>query len=401
MKILVVCQHFYPEQFRVNDICYELAKKGNEVTVLTGLPNYPTGKVLKEYKYFRNRKQVVNGVSIVRCSLKGRGTSLLMMAINYSWFAIFGCIKALFMKKEFDVVYVYQLSPITMAWPAIVVKKIKKIPLVIHCLDQWPISVTTGPIAKTSGLYKILYKVSVATYKKADKIIISSKSFKTYFEKELHLTKEDKGLDYYPSYAESDYENIEHLKDETFDIMFAGNIGPAQSVETIIETANLIKENKKIKFHIVGDGLSRTQCETMCQEYQLDNVIFYGFHDTSKMPEFYKIADCFIITMVDNEVVNSTLPAKIQSYMLAGKPIIGAINGEVKETVLAANCGTCCDSQDVQALSKIILEIYQDKSKLEEWGKNSKLYYQSHFEKNKCIQDLENIFKEVIERTVQ
>ncbi|MEG2464317.1 MAG: glycosyltransferase, partial [Malacoplasma sp.] len=204
MKILVVCQHFYPENFRVNDLCFELVKKGHNVTVLTGLPNYPKGYVLPEYKWFKNRQQEINGVKIIRCSLIGRRTSTLMMGINYLWFMFFGCLKALFMKKDFDIVYAYQLSPITMVWPGIVVSKIKKIPLVLHCLDQWPISVTTGPIPKGSLLYKILFKISVWTYKKANRIIISSKSFKQYFITELKLKEDEKDFTYYPSYAENE-----------------------------------------------------------------------------------------------------------------------------------------------------------------------------------------------------
>jgi glycosyltransferase involved in cell wall biosynthesis len=398
LKIAVVCQHFYPENFRINDICYELVKMGHEVTVLTGLPNYPKGYVSKEYKWFKNRNQEVNGVHIKRCSLVGRRTSTLMMGINYMWFAFFGSLKALFMKKDFDVVYVYQLSPITMAWPAIVVSKIKKIPLVIHCLDQWPISVTTGPILKESLLYRILERISIWTYKKANRIIISSRSFKKYFENEIHIYEQDKGLTYYPSYAESDYANISSQDNGVFDILFAGNIGPAQSVQTIIETANLLKNNKEIKFHIVGDGLSREECEQKANEYGLDNVTFYGFHDVSKMPEFYSLADCFIITMVDNVVVNSTLPAKIQSYMLAGKPIIGAINGEVKEVVEEAQCGKCCGSGEHEELVKIIENIYNDNENLKRWGQNALQYYQDHFEKDKCIKNLEDIFTQEIEK---
>lgn len=392
MKILMVCQHFYPEVFRVNDICFELAKKGHDVTVLTGLPNYPKGKVLNEYRFFRNRNQIVNNVKIKRCFLIGRGDSTLRMGINYLSFLIFGSLKALFLKKDFDVIYVYQLSPITMAWPAIIVKKMKKIPLVIHCLDQWPISVTTGPIDKNSFFYKILHNISVWTYKQADRIIISSKSFKNYFENELKIFEKDKGLTYYPSYAESDYENVGNVDNEYFDILFAGNIGPAQSVETIIEAANLVKNNKMIRFHIVGDGLSRGECEDLKNSYKLDNIEFYGFHDVSHMPKYYALADCFIITMVDNEVVNSTLPAKVQSYMLAGKPIIGAISGEVREVISEAKCGYCCDSGDASELAKIISKIYNERYKLSEFGKNAYMYYKLHFDKDICINNLEKIF---------
>ena len=393
MKILVVCQHFYPENFRINDICYELVKKGNDVTVLTGLPNYPKGKVLKEYKWHKNRNQAINGVKIKRCSLVGRGNSTLKMMINYMWFAIFGSIKAIFMKKDFDLVYVYQLSPITMTWPAIVVKKMKKIPLIIHVLDQWPVSITTGGISKKSLAYKILTRWSKNAYNKADIITCSSKSFKNYFINELKLSN-DKEYIYMPSYAESLYDNCKTKKNKTFDLLFAGNIGPAQSVETIIEAANVLKNEKNIVFHIVGDGLSKQKCEEMVKNYNLKNVVFYGYHSVDEMKEYYELADAFLITMVDNEVVNSTLPAKVQSYMLAGKPIIGAISGEVKNVIEDANCGLCCNSLDYKEFASLIKKAYysNDKQK-DEWSKNSYNYYKINFEKDKCIKDLIDLFE--------
>lgn len=394
MKILVVCQHFYPENFRINDICFSLVKKGHDVTVLTGLPNYPKGKVLKEYKWFKNRNELVNGVKIKRCSLVGRGNSIVKMMINYMWFAIFGSIKALFMKKDFDVVYVYQLSPITMTWPAIVVKKIKKIPLIIHCLDQWPISITTGGVKKDSFIYKILEKVSISAYKKADLITISSKSFKKYFENELKIN--NKKYIYLPSYAESDYKIDKFVKNDKFDILFAGNIGPAQSVETIIECANLLKKNKDIVFHIVGDGLSKEKCEKLKDKYKLNNCKFYGYHDVSEMPKYYSIADAFIITMVDNEVVNSTLPAKIQSYMLSGKPIYGAVSGEVKLVIEESKSGLCCESLDYKTLAKNIEKTYNNSKLLKEYSKNAKEYYKNNFDKEMCISNLEEVLKDII-----
>lgn len=396
MKILVVCQHFYPENFRINDICYELVKRGNQVTVLTGLPNYPKGKIFKDYKWFKNRNQVINGVKIKRCSLVGRGNSILMMMINYMWFAIFGSLKALFMKKDFDIVYVYQLSPITMAWPAILVKKIKKIPLVIHVLDQWPVSVTTGGISKNSLIYKILTIFSKSAYSSADLITCSSKSFKNYFLNELKLPKEKK-YTYLPSYAEKNYDNIKKVNNNVFDLVFAGNIGPAQSVETIIEAANLLKDEKNIFFHIIGDGLSKKSCEELADKYKLENIKFYGYFDVKEMPKFYDLADAFLITMVDNEVVNSTLPAKVQSYMLAGKPILGAIGGEVKEVINDARCGLCCNALDYENFAKIILEASKSE-KINEWSKNSYEYYKNNFDKDKCIKKLENSMNMVIKK---
>lgn len=396
MKILVVCQHFYPENFRINDICYELVKSGNEVTVLTGLPNYPKGKVFKDYKWCKNRNQVIGGVKIKRCSLVGRGSSLLGMIINYMWFAVFGSIKAFFMKKDFDVVYVYQLSPITMTWPARVVKKVAHIPLMIHVLDQWPVSITTGGVSKSSLPYRILTKWSINAYNSADLISCSSKSFKKYFINELGISK-GKGFVYLPSYAESDYRNIPLEKNDTFDLLFAGNIGPAQSVETIIEAANILRDKKNIKFHIVGDGLSADKCKDLVCSYGLDNVKFYGYHPVAEMPNYYSFADAFLITMVDNEVVNSTLPAKVQSYMVAKRPIIGAISGEVEKVIKEADCGLCCKSLDYKALADLIFTASQS-DKLDYWADNAYKYYKEYFEKEKCISDLQKTLKSLVKQ---
>lgn len=391
MKILVVCQHFYPEQFRINDLCFEFAKKGHEVTVLTGLPNYPKGKVFSEYKWFKKRKEVLNGIKIKRTFVFGRGSSKLKISLNYLSFAVISSIKAFFMKKDFDVIYVFQLSPITMVWPARVVKKMKKIPLIIHCLDQWPVSVTAGGISEDSLAYKILYKWSKKSYESADIITISSKSFVNYFEEVLQISKSEKGLIYTPSYAESNYSNVKKTKNDVFDLVFAGNVGPAQSVETIVEAANLLKQNKNIFFHIVGDGLSREICENMVKRYGLNNIKFYGYHNVEKMNEFYDLADAFLITMVDNEVVNSTLPAKVQSYMAAGKPIIGAISGEVKEVIEDANCGLCCESLDYKELANIIEMMETDKKQQTIFSKNSLNYYKKNFDKEHIISKIEEI----------
>ena len=161
MNILIVSQHYYPEQFRINDISFELAKRGHKVTVLTGLPNYPEGKIYDGYQNKQNRNQTVNGVHIIRTSLIGRGKSLLTFGLNYAWFAIAGKKKAKTLHENFDVIFSYQTSPVSMVWPAIEVKKRQNIPLVLYCLDQWPISITTGPFSKGTLTYSFFFDKSI------------------------------------------------------------------------------------------------------------------------------------------------------------------------------------------------------------------------------------------------
>ena len=392
MRILVVDQHFYPEQFRVNDICFELVKKGHDVTVLTGLPNYPQGKLFKGFSFFRRRNETYKGVKIKRTSIICRGKSVLRLGINYVSFAINASVKAFFMKKNFDIVYVYQTSPVSMAWPAIVVAKIKKIPLIIHIFDQWPVSILSGGFNKNSLLYKFLYRLSRDTYKKADTLFISSRKFEKYIRNELKMGEVP--VFYNPSYAEDTYKDTIITNNKTFDLLFAGNIGPATSVETIIEAANILKDNKDIMFHIVGDGLSKEECVKKAKKKNLKNIKFYGFCSVEEVKKYYDLADAFLITMDDNEVINNTLPSKLQSYMVANKPIFGAVSGEAMETIIDAKCGFVCPSKDSQGLAEIIRNNYQ--KDLSKYGKNAVNYYKKNFEKEKCLNEMIDMFKKCI-----
>ena len=396
MNILIVSQHFYPETFRINDIAFSFVKMGHQVTVLTGLPNYPSGIIPDDYRNQKKRNEIINGVHIIRTSIFARKTSLFNMALNYVSFGINASLKAFFLREKFDVIFSFQTSPISMVLPAIVVKYKQRIPLVIHCLDQWPISVTTGPISSNSILYKTLFHFSKWIYKQADRITLSSKSFKDYFAKILKID-EGKGLNYWPAYAEDLY-NITPVQNETFDLVFAGNIGPAQNVEFIVQAAYQFKNDTDIHFHIVGDGLSLAQCKSLANRYELTNISFHGHHPVKEMPSFYQLADAFLITMVDNPVVNQTLPAKIQSYMLAKRPIIGAINGEVRNVIEEAQCGLVCASDDLDAFVANIRSAKAKPERLRLWSKNAYAYYSSHFDKDLLLNQMINLFDELIER---
>jgi glycosyltransferase involved in cell wall biosynthesis len=395
---LIVSQHFYPEQFRINDIAFSLAKRGHDVTVLTGLPNYPKGKIFPEYRHGQNRNQIVEGVKIVRCSLVGRGTSLLTFGLNYAWFAISASLKGKRLKEKYDLVYSYQTSPVSMARPAAAVKKKQRIPLVINCLDQWPISVTAGPIPEKSLLYKILYRYSVHTYNKADLITITSKSFKRYFEDVLKLPAEKFGLVYWPQYAEDTYGETKKEINGVYDVLYAGNIGPATDVEVIVKAAALLKDEKNIHFHIVGDGMNLPACKAIAEKEGLSNVTFYGSHPVSEMPKYYSLADAFLITMSDNQVVNHTLPAKMQSYMMGSKPIIGAVNGETQRVIKESGCGYCANAGDYKALADFIREAAEDEQDTKGMGQLARDYYESHFNKEKLLDQLEEIFAGLIKK---
>lgn len=394
MKLLLVCQYFYPEQFRVNDICFELAKEGHEITVLTGLPNYPSGIVDKKYKWFKNRKEEINGVKVIRSWLLGRGKGTKRLALNYISFAISSTLNALFLKIDFDLILVYQLSPVTMALPAILLKKLTKKPLILYCHDLWPESIASAGISSDSIIYSTLLKISKWIYKSADQIFTSSKLFEEYFNSTLGIYD---NITYLPVYAEDLFENINSTKknDDTINLVFAGNIGEMQSVETIIYAANELKENKNIKFHIVGDGSSRKKCEELSNKMKLNNVIFYGHYPITEMPRFYEMADAFLVTLKANKVISYTLPNKVQSYMAAGKPIIGAIDGETQMVINNAQCGLCCPAEDYKGLANNIIKFSKEKEKHIIYGKNAKKYYDNNFSKEIYLKRLNSLLQKI------
>lgn len=392
MKILVISQHYYPENFRITDICETLVTMGNEVDVICGLPNYPEGVVLDDYKHKKNREQVINGVNIHRCFEIGRGKNKIKLFLNYYSVCLSMKKKAKKLKKKFDIVLVNQLSPVMVTWAGLAYAKKHKVPCIMYCYDLWPDSLAAGGIGKNNLIFKYYYKVSNKCYKSVDKIMVTSKSFIEYFENYHHISKDK--LVYLPQYCEDifqiDYEFEKENKEE-FNYVFAGNIGKMQSVETIIKAANEIKDDESIKIHIVGDGSNLEQCKKLAEEYKLNNVVFHGRKPLEEMPKYYAMADAMLVTLAKNDVISKTLPGKVQSYMAAGKPIIAAIDGECQQIIKEANCGLVCNAEDYNALVKLFVNYKSFDAN--SFAINANMFYKTNFTKDKFFKELSENFK--------
>lgn len=393
MKILAVCQHYYPEPFRFTDICEELVKRGHEVTVVTGTPNYPMGKIYEGYGGKKKRDEAINGVKVHRCFEIGRRTGVLFRFLNYYSFAISSKRYIKRMKEKFDVVLANQLSPVMMIDGAVAYKKKHGVKLVEYVLDLWPESLIVGGVKRGSTLYKHYHKVSKKLYRAADKLLVTSRSFEDYLTQNFGI-EQDK-LGYLPQYAEDTF-SAEACKkargeNDTVDLLFAGNIGKLQSVQTIIKTARLLKDRKDIVFHIVGEGISLPACRKLAEG--LDNVVFYGRLPLEQMPSMYKIADAMLVTMINDDVICSVLPGKVQSYMASGKPIIGSIGGEAKQVIDEAECGFCGEAENERQLKENILAFVNSTDK-QTFGLNALQYYKENFTKEAFFQTLEQTFGE-------
>ena len=389
MKILVVCQHYYPEPFRISDMCEELTRLGHEVTVITGVPNYPMGRIYDGYKNGKNRRENINGVDVHRCFTIGRRSGILFRVLNYYSFAISSKLYATRLKDDYDVVFVNQLSPVMMANAGVVYKKKHGKKLVIYTLDLWPESLAVGGIKAGSLPYKYFHRVSEKIYQNADEILVSSKNFINYFKEQFGIS--DEKLFYMPQYAEDMFSDIRAEQEDksTVDLLFAGNVGKAQSIDTVINAANLMKDKKELRFHIVGEGSELENVKKLAESYDLENVKFHGRHPLEEMPEFYRKADALLVTLEKNPIISRVLPGKVQSYMAAGKPLIGAIDGAAKEVIVESGCGLAAEAENAEQLAEMIREFCaltaEQRAIL---GKNGREYYDRYFTKTVFINTL-------------
>jgi glycosyltransferase involved in cell wall biosynthesis len=388
MNILVICQYYYPEPFRINDVCEELVRRGHNVTVVTGEPNYPDGQIYKGYENHNRSDEVINGVIVHRCPIIPRKTGALYRILNYFSYPIKAkkYIKNLMAneRNNFDVLFINQLSPVMMAEPGIYYKKKNNVPVVMYCLDLWPESLVAGGISRSSIIYKIFHMISKNIYRKMDRVLITSRLFREYLVKEFDIN--EKRIEYLPQYAEDLFNSLPYKNIETvINLVFAGNIGEIQSVDTIIRAASKLKA-EPIHFHIVGSGTDLERIKKLSEG--LNNVTFHGRHPVEDMPSFYEIADAMLVTLKADPILSLTLPGKVQSYMAVGKPIIGAINGETVEVINAAKCGYCGKAEDVDALVENIHRFVNSNEK-QQMGENAKKFYNTYFSKDKFMDKLE------------
>lgn len=376
MKILVISQYYYPEPFRITDICEELVKMGHDVLVVTGTPNYPMGEIYKGYEDGKKSDEVINGVKIHRCKIHPRKTGALHRLWNYYSYCLASTKYIKKLDKSYDVVFINQLSPVMMAKAGIKYAKLHNKKSILYCLDLWPASLVAGGVSK-GLIYKWFYHESKKIYKSVDKILITSKSFAKYFEEEFDI----KETYYLPQYAEDTF-NFEKCKKSPngfIDLMFAGNVGTAQNVDSIIKVASLCKDIKNLRWHIVGDGIELNNCKKLADKLDV-SISFYGRKSIEQMPIYYSMADAMLVTMKKDDILNMTLPGKVQSYMAAKKPILGAINGETQFIVKEANCGYIVDSENIIEFEKVVRKFVKN-IKIENFGENSKKYYDENFSK--------------------
>lgn len=396
MKILVACQYFYPEEFKVNELVEGLVARGNEVTVLTGKPTYPRGAYPKGYKFWGVQKEEYKGAKVIRVPelTRGDGGSIGIVKSMLS-FLFFARWYARWHKIEADAILCFQLSPVTMAAPALIYKKKLGVKYVHWVQDLWPESVTATTSIKGGPVVNWLNKFVTNIYQKSDVILVQSKAFeKSICEKGNFKSK----LVFAPNWAEDSIAKGErHPADcklpDGFKVMFAGNIGVAQDFPNIIKAAELLKDIKDIKWVIVGDGRAREDTEKEISRLGLtDSFVFVGRHPVNTMPWFFKQADAMLVSLKDEFIFSLTIPSKVQAYMASGKPLITMLNGEGSRVVDESGCGLIAASEDYKTLAENVKKMYEmSKEEREKMGQNGRAYYDKVFAKNIVIDRVNEI----------
>lgn len=399
MRILIVTQYFYPEQFRINDICKELVKRGNQVTVLTGLPNYPDGNIYSGYEKSYLNIDDYYGATVYRCKLRPRLKGAKNLALNYLSFVIQANRKAKEIRQDFDIIYVYGLSPITIALPAIKIGKKCKAPIAYYCLDIWPESVRDANngrmlMSKKNPIFLCAKLISIYIYRHMDWIGTKCKEFVDYITKECHVP--EKKLSVIPEHAEDVYLRAAEkpIDNGTFDIVFLGNLGKTQNCNQMIQSLSEIKEKNDIVLHFVGDGSEKEnlikQAQLLGIEHQVQFHGHYPIHETIK---FYDMADVCILALSSETTTGMTPPGKLYGYMAAGRGVIAAIDGAGKRLIECSKCGICVKPDNVSDLKDAIIWAANNKDAMVEKGMQGRAYFINNLTLKKHVDELEKQFK--------
>lgn len=405
MKILIVTQYFWPESFRINDLAVGLNEKGHQVTVLTGIPNYPDGHFFQGYGFFKNVRQDYHGVKVMRSPLVPRGKGGgFRLALNYFSFAFFASILTpFFCRRKFDLIFVYEPSPITVGLPALVLKKLKSAPIMFWMQDLWPESLSATGAVRSEKILKMVDMLVRFIYRGCDLILVQSRAFIEPIKRQGG--DPDRTL-YFPNSAEEIYQPIMLEKDaperavmpEGFCVTFAGNIGAAQDFGTILNAAELLKDHTEINWVIIGDGRMLPWVKSQVIKRNLmQTVHLLGRHPVEAMPRYFSLADALLVTLRKEPIFELTIPSKIQSYLACAKPIIAALDGEGARIIKEADAGLTCPAENPEALAKAVLTLYNmPQSERQVMGTRGRTYFNSHFEHKMLLDRLEIWMEELI-----
>jgi len=411
MRILIVSQYFWPENFRINDLASSFIDKKHEVTVLTGLPNYPEGCLLPLYSENPSEFSNYRGIKIVRVPHVLRGKNKLSLLLNYLTFFLNASLLGPWKlrKNKYDVIFVFAVSPITMAIPAILLGKLKRAPIFLWVQDLWPETLSAVGVIKSRTMLNLIGIMVSWIYSQCDHVLIQSRAFFPSIKKYCAAADEQGKVLFFPNWAEQVFtgsavssQHVISRDENVFTILFAGNLGEAQDFPSILDAAEKLKSNSRIRWVIVGDGRMFDYVSGEVVRRGLSgNVKLVGRFSVETMPSFFDVADVLLVTLKSDEIFSKTVPGKLQSYLAAGKPILCMLDGEARLLVSESGAGLSCAAGDSDHLAQLALRMSElNKVELANMGEKGRNYYHLYFERDKLMSKLETYFRAAIARQV-
>lgn len=405
MKLLLISQYFWPENFRINDLASEMVKRGHEVTVLTGEPNYPQGELFPEYRANKAAFASYNGAQVIRVPLRPRRKGNRNLALNYLSFALsasfWGPIKLC--GREFDAMLVYQPSPVTVGIPALVLKAIKRTPIAFWILDLWPQSLQAVGAVRWPWILGAIDAFVRLIYRGFDLILVQSRSFVR--EVARQAGGEDR-IRYFPSWSD-DVPSEDPVipapevpaAHGRFTIMFTGNVGEAQDFSSILDAAELLREDP-VRWIVVGDGRRSDWLASEVVRRSLeDSMLLLGRYPLERMRSFLIHADATLVALRPEPAFSMTIPGKVQAYLAAGKPILAMIDGEGGDIVRAARAGFVAPAGDARvfaaAVRRMVTTTPEERLQM---GRSAQAYARSEFDRQVVIDRLDNWLSELAAR---
>jgi len=404
MRVLIVSQHFWPESFPINSLAQGLRERGHLVSVLTGIPNYPSGKFFPGYGYFRKVREDYGGIKVLRVPLVRRGGGgKVRLATNYLSFAFSSSLFApLVCRGKYDLIFVWESSPVTVGLPALVLKKTKSAPIMFWVQDLWPDSLTATGAVTSSLVLRLVDDLVRFIYRGCDRVLVQSRAFSPLVEKQ---GVEPRRIRYFPNWAEETYRPIDVEPDaierkempDGFRILFAGNIGAAQDFGTILAAAERLRNHPDIHWVIIGDGRKRSWVEDEIRKRQLGRTVhLQGRRPAETMPRYFSLADVLLVTLRKEPIFALTIPTKVQSYLACAKPILGAMEGEGARVLDEAGAGVSVTPEDPAALAEAALALYRmPKTELNAMGSRGRKYSESRFDRKMLLDVLEGWMEEL------
>ncbi|MBT2342232.1 MULTISPECIES: glycosyltransferase family 4 protein [Pseudomonas] len=410
LNILVVTQYFWPENMRINDLVRDFTEKGHSVTVLTGVPNYPEGKVFETYKCAPHEFANYHGASIVRVPMIPRGKRSIQLILNYlSFFTSASTVGTYALRgRAFDAVFVYAVSPIMAAIPALVIGRLKKAPVFIWVLDLWPETLRAVGVLKKPALLALVGRMVSWIYNRADYLLLQSNGFLENVKSYCTRSMDPQRLVYFPSWAEDDFSTAADTstailaRDESvFTVVFAGNLGEAQDFPAVLDAAEQLRGKVAVRWAIVGDGRMSEWLGQQVRARGLDNVLLLGRHPLEAMPALFANADALLVSLKTNDVFEKTIPGKVQAYLASGRPLLGMINGEAARVINESGAGFTCASGDAEGLARITQALADMAPlQLKVMGESGRNYYLQQYSKQRLLARLEDIFRNATLRKV-